>query len=111
MTELRKRLGERTRGGSHTHKYRHALMHLGNSASVAIHPRDEQTHQASDSDGAGDGRNTPLSREGGREGGGSLAGSHPTETRLLLPITADLYPAQRETQLLPLTYHWRFLSR
>lgn len=53
VTELRKRLEERKRGGSHEHKYRHAQMHLGNSASVAIHPRDEQTHKGSDSDEQG----------------------------------------------------------
>lgn len=47
MTELR--LGGEG-GGVHEHIHRHAQMHLGIAASVAIHPRDEETHKASDSD-------------------------------------------------------------
>lgn len=44
---------EGARGGSDGDIYRHTQMHSGNAASVAIHPRDEQTHKASDSDEQG----------------------------------------------------------
>lgn len=54
-------------GGSHWHTYSHAQMHSGNTASVAIHPREKQTHTPSDSDEEGVGETPDWADEEGRE--------------------------------------------
>ena len=61
-------------GGSHWHTYSsHAQMHSGTTASVAIHPREKQTHTPSDSDEEGVGETPDWADEAGRGTSHSLA--------------------------------------
>lgn len=103
VTELRERRGGRQVTGTYTDaiKCTQAMLHqwqFTRGTNRLIKPQTVMSRESEEH----------PTEQRGRESSRSLTdeGSHPTETRLLPPITADLYPAQREMWLLPMIcYH------